>query len=71
MFGFFCLNLSCGYHRWHRPDEDVVLAEVEAAVIAALVVGRYRFAEELSVALFEVTVISSITTRFLAETSLD
>jgi acetylornithine deacetylase/succinyl-diaminopimelate desuccinylase-like protein len=33
-FGFSCLNLSCGYHHWHRPDEYLVLAEVEAAIAA-------------------------------------
>jgi len=33
-FGFSCLNLSCGYHNWHRPDEYVVLDEVEAALAA-------------------------------------
>ena len=31
-FGFSCLNLSCGYHRWHCADDYVVLAEVEAAI---------------------------------------
>lgn len=31
-FGFSCLNLSCGYHNWHRTDEYVVLDEVEAAL---------------------------------------
>jgi hypothetical protein len=25
MFGFSYINLSCGYHQWHRADEDVVL----------------------------------------------
>ena len=33
-FDLSCLNLSCGYHRWHRADEYVVVAEVEAAVRA-------------------------------------
>jgi len=33
-FGFSCLNLSCGYHNWHRPDEYVVLDEVKAALAA-------------------------------------
>jgi acetylornithine deacetylase/succinyl-diaminopimelate desuccinylase-like protein len=46
-FNFSCLNLSCGYHNWHRPDEYLVLDEVEAAVnagealIAAL--GRHPY----------------------------
>ena len=30
-FEFSCLNLSCGYHSWHRPDEYLALDEVEAA----------------------------------------
>jgi hypothetical protein len=33
-FGFCCLNLSCGYHNWHHPNEHVVIGEVEAAVKA-------------------------------------
>src|SRR5439155_18944676 len=33
-FGFSCLNLSCGYHNWHRSDEYIVIEEVEAAVSA-------------------------------------
>jgi len=28
------LNLSCGYHNWHRSDEYIVIEEVEAAVSA-------------------------------------
>lgn len=49
-FNFTCLNLSCGYHNWHRPDEYLVLDEVEAAVnagealIAALGCRSYAFA---------------------------
>jgi tripeptide aminopeptidase len=49
-FNFSCLNLSCGYHNWHRPDEYLVLDEVEAAVnagealIAALGCRSYPFA---------------------------
>ena len=48
-FNFSCLNLSCGYHNWHRPDEYLVLDEVEAAVnagealIAALGCRSYPF----------------------------
>jgi tripeptide aminopeptidase len=34
-FDFSCLNLSCGYHNWHRPDEYVALDEVEAALASA------------------------------------
>jgi acetylornithine deacetylase/succinyl-diaminopimelate desuccinylase-like protein len=33
-FDFSCLNLSCGYHNWHRSDEHIVISEVEAAVNA-------------------------------------
>lgn len=33
-FDFSCLNLSSGYHHWHRPDEYLVLHEVEAALAA-------------------------------------
>src|SRR5665213_209059 len=33
-FDFSCLNLSCGYHNWHRPDEYVVLDEVQIALAA-------------------------------------
>lgn len=33
-FNSSCLNLSCGYHHWHRPDEYLALDEVEAAVSA-------------------------------------
>lgn len=63
-FDFSCLNLSCGYHNWHRPDEYVVVAEVEAAVnagealIAALGCRAYPFvtgADDLAAPLFEVT----------------
>jgi hypothetical protein len=35
-FGFSCLNLSCGYYNWHRPDEYVALNEVEAALASAV-----------------------------------
>ncbi len=34
-FDFSCLNLSCGYHDWHCPDEFVVADEVEAALDVA------------------------------------
>ena len=63
-FGFSCLNLSCGYHNWHRPDEYVVVAEVEAAVnagealIAALASRAYPFdadADDTATPKFEVT----------------
>ena len=63
-FDFSCLNLSCGYHNWHQPDEYLVLAEVEAAVnagealIAALGCRSYPFdaeADDLSPPLFEIT----------------
>jgi len=33
-FDFSCLNLSCGFHNWHRWDEFLVVEEVEAAVNA-------------------------------------
>ncbi len=33
-FAFCSLNLSSGYHNWHRPTEYAVLEEVEAAVDA-------------------------------------
>jgi len=48
-FNFSCLNLSCGYHHWHRSDEYLVLDEVEAALAAgtdlvrALGCRRYPF----------------------------
>jgi acetylornithine deacetylase/succinyl-diaminopimelate desuccinylase-like protein len=48
-FGLSCLNLSCGYHNWHRPDEYVALDEVAAALAAgadlidALGCRRYGF----------------------------
>jgi len=48
-FAFSCLNLSCGYYNWHRPDEYLVLDEVEAAVAAgddllrALACRHYAF----------------------------
>jgi putative aminopeptidase FrvX len=48
-FDLSCLNLSCGYHNWHRPDEYVVLDEVAAALAAgvslldALGCRRYGF----------------------------
>jgi len=63
-FDFSCLNLSCGYHNWHRPDEYVVVEEVEAAVnagealISALGCRSYPFvatADDLAAPLFEVT----------------
>jgi tripeptide aminopeptidase len=63
-FGFSCLNLSCGYHNWHCPDEYLVLDEVEAAVAAgadlvrALGCRRYPFGADDSDAalpLLEVT----------------
>ena len=63
-FGVSCLNLSCGYHNWHRPDEYVVLHEVEAAVAAgadlvrALGCRRYPFGadeDDAALALLEVT----------------
>jgi hypothetical protein len=50
-FNLSCLNLSCGYHQWHRPDEYVVLDEVEAALAAgadlvrALGCRRYQFGD--------------------------
>ena len=50
-FNFSCLNLSCGYHHWHRPDEYIVLDEVEAALAAAAVLvealgcRRYQFVD--------------------------
>jgi tripeptide aminopeptidase len=48
-FDISCLNLSCGYHNWHRSDEYLVLDEVEAALTAgedlvrALGCHRYAF----------------------------
>ncbi len=63
-FDFSCLNLSCGYHNWHRSDEYVVVEEVEAAVnagealISALGCRAYPFAataNDLAAPLFEVT----------------
>jgi tripeptide aminopeptidase len=63
-FDFSCLNLSCGYHNWHRPDEYVVVEEVEAAVnagealIAALGCRSYPFVattDDLAAPLFEIT----------------
>jgi putative aminopeptidase FrvX len=33
-FDLSCLNLSAGYHNWHRPDEFVDLEDVDAAIIA-------------------------------------
>ena len=63
-FNFSCLNLSCGYRNWHRPDDYLVLDEVEAAVnagealIAALGCRSYPFdagTDELVAALCEVT----------------
>ena len=63
-FSFSCLNLSSGYHNWHRQDEVLVREEVEAAVdagdalIAALGCRSYPFdagADDLAAPLFEVT----------------
>jgi putative aminopeptidase FrvX len=63
-FDISCLNLSCGYHNWHRPDEYVVVEEVKAAVEAgeALLraLGRRSHpfaagADDLAAPLFEVT----------------
>jgi acetylornithine deacetylase/succinyl-diaminopimelate desuccinylase-like protein len=63
-FGLSCLNLSCGYHNWHRPDEYVVLNEVEAALAAgedllrALGCRRYTFdahGDDAALPLLEVT----------------
>jgi acetylornithine deacetylase/succinyl-diaminopimelate desuccinylase-like protein len=33
-FPFSCLNLSCGYRNWHRPDEYVVVEDVAVAIRA-------------------------------------
>jgi len=47
-FPISCLNLSCGYHNWHAPNECVVIDEVSAAIdqgfdlICALGGGDYR-----------------------------
>jgi len=63
-FDFSCLNLSCGYHNWHQPDEYVVIEEVEAAVeagaalIQALGCRSYPFeagANDSAAPQFEVT----------------
>jgi tripeptide aminopeptidase len=63
-FDITCLNLSCGYHNWHRSDDYVVVEEVEAAVragealIAALGRRSYPFqagADDLVAPLCEVT----------------
>jgi len=63
-FNFSCLNLSCGYHNWHRSDDYVVVEEVEAAVnagealIAALGCRSYPFdagADDVATPLCEVT----------------
>lgn len=63
-FDITSLNLSCGYHNWHRADEYVVVEEVEAALnagealIAALGCRSYPFdagADDLVEPLFEVT----------------
>jgi len=63
-FDFSCLNLSCGYHNWHRSDEYVVVEEVQAAVnagqalIAALGCRSYPFAagaDDTATPKFEVT----------------
>ena len=48
-FSFECLNLSCGYHRWHADDEFVNISEVETTLamatelVAALGNRRYDF----------------------------
>lgn len=48
-FAFSCLNLSCGYHRWHTDHEHVNISEVQTALemgtelIAALGNRRYDF----------------------------
>jgi putative aminopeptidase FrvX len=48
-FGVSCLNISSGYHNWHRRDEYVVLKEVQAgldagqALITALGRRSYPF----------------------------
>ena len=63
-FSFSCLNLSCGYHNWHRSDEFIVIEEVGAAInagealISALGCRAYPFAVEADAAAaprFEVT----------------
>lgn len=63
-FSFSCLNLSCGYHNWHRSDEYLVIEEVEAAInagealISALGCRAYPFAgeaEDSAAPMFEVT----------------
>ena len=63
-FDFSCLNLSCGYHNWHRSDEHIVISEVEAAVnagaalITALGCRSYPYAagaDDLIAPLFEIT----------------
>jgi tripeptide aminopeptidase len=46
-FDFSCLNLSCGYHQWHQPDEYIVLDEVGAALTGGedllRALGRHRY----------------------------
>ncbi len=63
-FDFSCLNLSCGYHNWHRSHEYIVVEEVEAAInagealISALGCRAYPFvdeADDLAAPAFEVT----------------
>jgi len=63
-FNFTCLNLSSGYHNWHRPDDYVVVEQAEAAVnagealITALGCRAYPFelnADDLVEPLCEVT----------------
>ncbi|MCW5550873.1 MAG: M28 family peptidase [Verrucomicrobiae bacterium] len=63
-FSFSCLNLSCGYHNWHRSVEYIVIEEVEAAInagealISALGCRAYPFAgeaEDSAAPMFEVT----------------
>jgi len=63
-FPISCVNLSCGYHNWHRADEYLVLDEVEAALaagealISALGCRSYPFeldVDDVSAPLFEVT----------------
>lgn len=48
-FEFSCLNLSSGYYHWHRSDEYLVIAEVQAAIaigealVTALGCRRYNY----------------------------
>lgn len=63
-FSLSCLNLSCGFHNWHRSDEYLVIEEVEAAIkagatlVEALGCRAYPFEDEsgdLAEPVFEVT----------------